>query len=513
MSAFEQHAAELAARLVRGRPALALSLGSAPGEILIQTPEGVARVRLRAREARPAVMVTANVSLGYELGWRPTPPVAERLRAAVLALARDLEAIDTFVRIGTEAELDALAETRSGSFVVAPEVVGDPARFVDRVDRIHRAWLASSARVRLVGLPACLDLEMRPEALPAVEGSSDALAEPCVRCAAAKGCPTPRPAGAEPAPALIPLHHRDPDAAARVALQTVASAWDRPVPRAIDAAVNALLAARTGPLDVPYPPFELSLKREGDALAPLLRIVEYGPRQETGSDERAPLRREVVRRVARQHLSAPEEQALSEWASLLDASLERAYELTIGFEHHLLTGSHRVQLYAHPDPSRTAALSRAIVETLAWAGASPAAIDGVRDLLASPLRPQLALSTLSPAPEAPRRLKLYFVLPMQAAHEPTGLGPAPIGAFAEVATPWRLGVLEVVAGGVRWAKHDFPCAAHFQRAGAAFVAFTEGVRAEDRARAGAVLQGSAFAAWPTWLSVSAEGSAFYFVAR
>jgi hypothetical protein len=62
-------------------------------------------------------------------------------------------------------------------------------------------------------------------------------------------------------------------------------------------------------------------------------------------------------------------------------------------------------------------------------------------------------------------------------------------------------------------KWDFPCTLHFQRAKLLHDAFTSELAPEQAARAARILDGRAFAAWPTWASVSTEGATLYFVPR
>src|SRR5579862_8038050 len=124
---------------------------------------------------------------------------------------------------------------------------------------------------------------------------------------------------------------------------------------------------------------------------------------------------------------------------------------------------------------------------------------------------ELVLAAHAPAPGQPRRIKLYFAVPLALAHEESGLAPARLGALGAVAPEWGLAVLECSGGGARWRKHDFPSTIHFQRLNDLLTIVP--IDASERARASGILSSQRFACWPTWLSVAGDSFALYFVPR
>jgi hypothetical protein len=152
-------------------------------------------------------------------------------------------------------------------------------------------------------------------------------------------------------------------------------------------------------------------------------------------------------------------------------------------------------------------------DAAAWAGASASApLDALFDLALD--RPVgLVLLALSPEGTDARRSKLYVSAPLGLSHAESGLRPADLGALSPHAPAWGLAVLECGASGAAWRKHDFPCLTHFQRASGLAGDFGAGLDEPDRRRLGKILDGDAFAAWPTWLSVSPNGRALYFIPR
>jgi hypothetical protein len=149
---------------------------------------------------------------------------------------------------------------------------------------------------------------------------------------------------------------------------------------------------------------------------------------------------------------------------------------------------------------------------LAWSGAGETHAAGLVALLD---RPDVELTLVACAPRAgdPRRTKAYFSVPSDLEDVASGLARVDLGALAPLAPPWGLAVLECGSAGARFRKRDFPCLAHFQRLPSIVAAFAHGLDGDERARVEALLDGRAFAPWPTWLSVSPDGRAFYFVPR
>jgi hypothetical protein len=333
------------------------------------------------------------------------------------------------------------------------------------------------------------------------------LVAPCDGCGVAAACP----ASAEPAQgprALRPLRHAEPFAAALAALRAVAAAWDRPPHAALEAELVSLVAERSGARAVPPPPFELSLKVVQGRLEPALRVVEYsatGPWRLERARLRLPA---LVARATRLMPDAP----FADWLALVAAAQPPGLEVSLGLEARLDGAALRPQLYAHIDPCDRAAQLRLAEALVRWSSGASAPLAA---LFAAPFDRPVALVLVAHAPASgdPRRLKLYLSAPLAAAHASSGLTPAPLGALAAHAPPFGLAVLECGVAGVRWRKHDFPSATHFQRAAGLAADFARGLDAADGARLRRLLDGGAFAAWPTWLSVSDDARSLYFIPR
>jgi hypothetical protein len=315
-------------------------------------------------------------------------------------------------------------------------------------------------------------------------------------------------------PAARPLRairHADDTAATLTAMRAICGAFGRPIPEAALDAILAILAARAGVLGVPPAPFEISLKRTRVALAPRLRVVEYSPRARRGlpsREERAPRRRDRLIEIAA-GLGAGEARA---WAELLSAEQPPGLELSLGIDADIERGDARAQLYAHLEPRDRARMEGVVLRAIAWSGAGEEAAATARALLQEPGADAVLLA-LSPAAGDPRRLKIYFSRRLDAAHAPSALAAADLGALAPFAPATGLAVLACEGGAARWEKWDFPCALHFQRASALAPAFAAGLPDAERTRALALLDGRRFTPWPTWLSVGGEAAALYFVPR
>jgi FAD/FMN-containing dehydrogenase len=411
-----------------------------------------------------------------------------------------------------EALIDGLDPHRFVRGGGAPPATIDVA-FVDAIAAAHRAALAAG-RDALAwghehlesGPTPCLSLELRPRTPEAPRPKLAPLGEPCVRCGAAAACPASERQSAAPKP-LRPLRHGEPLAATLAATRAIAAAWERQPPEAVDDLLSELVNGRVGARSVPPPPFELSLKIDGGRLVPAIRIVEYSA---TGAwrDARGRERRRALGVLAaRLDPGRP----WDEWLALVEARQGPGVEISIGVEAPLDGGAPSVQLYAHLDPGDRAAMRRLAADAASWAGAS-APLDALFDLALD--RPVgLVLLALSPEGTDTRRSKLYLSAPLGLSHAESGLRPADLGALSAHAPAWGLAVLECGAAGAAWRKHDFPCLTHFQRAGGLAGDFGAGLDGAERRRLERILDGGAFAAWPTWLSVSPSGRALYFIPR
>jgi hypothetical protein len=444
---------------------------------------GAARVRVvvQARDAEPALARLPSVSLHYRI---------EGALAGAEDLARAL--VRQLVREASRFEAEAPLIDRAA---------------VDQIVEAYRALILAGRTSGGDGPAPCLSLDLRPLPPRRMVAAPAPLVEPCDGCGVAAYCPANEAPSREPRP-VRPLVHHDPLAAALAGVRAIADAWQAPPPRAVEDLLLELTQARVGAASLPAPPFELSLKLEGQRVLPRLRIVEYSA---TGAwrEGRGRARGEMLASLAARF--APRE-AVREWLALIEARQPPGVELSFGLDAALDGSDARPQLYAHVDPRDREAmtsLGRAVIE---WSGAS---VPGLESLLAlKESRPvELVLAAHAPMPREPRRTKLYFAVPLALAHDASGLAPAALGSLAPLAPAWGLAVLECASDGARWRKHDFPQAIHFQRLDALLDPLLAPLDAAERERARGILSSRRFAAWPTWLSVAPDSFAIYFVAR
>jgi len=293
------------------------------------------------------------------------------------------------------------------------------------------------------------------------------------------------------------------------ALRAICSAWEVPQNEAITTWIHEAIAMRRGELSGPALPFELSLKREGERLSPLVRVVDMQPPTPRGwptHDSSCARRRQRVRELARGLNEGSTARALDEFVDMVDAHQEIPSGLSYGIEVPLRNGPPRTQLYLHV-PNNVDA-SRALVrDALRWSGADESAV--ARFTAFSDPR-IIALITHAPTPEDPRRIKIYVSAPLDTRDLATGLQPPSAPAYA----PSKgLAVLRCGVGGPIWEKWDFRCTAHFQHADVVFDDFVRGMRAEDAARVRKIVDGRHFAPWPTWVSMRPKAQTIYFVPR
>jgi FAD/FMN-containing dehydrogenase len=356
---------------------------------------------------------------------------------------------------------------------------------VDQIAERYRAIVTRGQSPLEEGPTPCLSLSMRPLPPSPVAGRLAPLVEPCSECGVAASCPASLVPASQPRP-LRPLRHADPLAAALAATRAIAAAWDQRPPVVVEELLLKLVRERLGSRSLPAPPFEFSLKIADGQLTPRLRVVEYSS---TGSWRSA-----RSRERARSLLHYGEE-----WLHFVEARQPEGLEISVGFDAELDGSRLSTQLYAHVDPGSDR--ERLVRETIAWSA-------GVDQTLSFG---ELVLVAFCPRPDDPRRTKLYLSMPLSQTHE--GLPAAELGELARYAPERGLAVLECGASGLRWRKRDFPCTVHFQRATSLPADFGRGLDERDSLRLQQILDGRAFAPWPTWLSVSPSERSLYFVPR
>jgi hypothetical protein len=519
--------------------------------VLARAPDGRLTIRaglaqltltLDRPDAPHAQVRGRHLSLGYRLEGKMSPRETEEARAHLLAVARTFASLESEAgeppsptpsptpsttpsrsahpaeqTARTAEELEAMARRGPGPIRPSVELLAAPEGLIEVVDRLYRASLGGVRLAQVIGLPPCLDLAMRPEALETPNATARTpLASPCDRCGAAMYCPTSAGPSPPASSSLRPLRHLEPTAAAVVALHAIAAAFGKPIPAlALDTLVG-ILGARVGLLSVPAAPLEFSLKRGVDALLPHLRVVEYSPRSRPGlptREERGPLRRARLSQLARA-LGAAEVDA---WIDLVEQAQPAGLELTFGLDADLESGRVLPQLYAHIEPRDRPRMLDVLGRILAWSCPDTAGLAAVTELAeggaSTPERSDIVLVAHAPGPGAPRRTKVYFARTLAAGHPASGLYPARLDALSGYAPEHGLCVLSCGPGGARWEKWDFPCASHHQRASGLAAAFAEGLPPAERRRVEELLDGRAFAPWPTWLSVGRDARTLYFVAR
>lgn len=432
----------------------------------------------------------------------------DRLRASVANAARaenpaDLPAVLRAGAAGVRAEL-------------SPAVRGAPEALVHVVAACYSDAIEAGERwATPVEMAPCLSLAQRPRF--AANAGVDLPLErpsPCDRCGAAALCLMSTGARGQARP-LRPLCHADDDAAARAALAVVVEAFGGAGPlRARVLGTLAACTARRRQLgDAGFPPFELSLKRRGRQLLPVVRFVDYGP--EGGVAPAGPRqlreRGEQIEAEVERWLGATAARDLRAFCGALERAQRAFVPLSLGFEVCATTGATRLQVYAHL-PGQAPARQRGAAAACLEACVGPSA--SVPEVIGASGAP-LELVAWSAGPAEPPALKLYVRLP--ANHVDRALPATELGALGLFAASHGLCVFECGPKGVGFVKRDFPIVTHFQRAAPLAEAFADGLTARDRAVALKVLSGEAFAAWPTWMSAGLNErvaeQTLYFVPR
>jgi hypothetical protein len=402
----------------------------------------------------------------------------------------------------------------AGQDEILVEASGDPLGLVPVVDAARRAWLERGRPPYLRQLPPCLDLSLRPREPGVPLTTAFPPPAPCDECSHALWCP----ANAVPArgsrAGLRPLRHREPTAAVLAAVRAICAVWGAPENPAIAAWVHEMVALRRGDLSGPAPSFELSLKREGKRLAPLLRVVDlHPPMSPTWPAQAAATRRRGLLRASARGLDQRQggegrvARAIDDFMDLIEAHQPELVGEPTGVSYGVETPVHggplRTQIYAHVQPGNDATAHALVRAALGWVGVTPAAIarfTGFSDART------VALITHAPLPDDPRRIKIYVRAPLDTRDAASGLEPLARPAWAP---SFGLAVLCCDAGDTGWEKWDFPCAAHFQAAAPVFESFCDGMADEDAQRARRIVDGRQFAPWPTWLSVRPNARTIY----
>lgn len=391
------------------------------------------------------------------------------------------------------------------------DALADPVALIPVVDAARRAWLERGRPPQLSRLPPCLDIALRPSEplvpLPQVPAS---LPPPCDDCSHALWCPANAAPPRGDRTGLRPLRHREPAGAVLAALRSIYAAWGQPDDATVVGWIHDQLALRRGMLGVSASPLELSLKREGDRLAPLLRVVDLHPPLPPSPAMLAASahRRSRVCEHASGLGSSAAAAAIHELVALVDAHQpDPGWGLSYGIEAPIHGGPLRTQLYAHVSTDDTAAVRALVRAALRWAGAAEPEV--ARFTAFTDPRP-VALVTHAPQPDDPRSIKIYVVASLDDSDPASGLRPLARPAHAP---RQGLAVLRCDARGVGWEKWDFRCAPQFQATGPVFDDFVAGLRDGDAERARRIVDGTSFVPWPTWVSVRPDARTIYFHPR
>jgi hypothetical protein len=386
----------------------------------------------------------------------------------------------------------------------------DPARLLHAAVAARRVNVEHRSAAEVRGLPPCLDIKMRPDEPHAPLDQAFLPPAPCDDCSHAMWCAANATAPRGSRDGLRPLRHRDPVTAVMAAIRALSLAWNVPENEGVASWIRQLVAMRRGSLSVPAPPFELSLKREYNRLAPVVRVVDIHPQalQPSPSHEASCIRRrEGIRDSAISLNEGLVARTVDDFLQFAQTHQSSALRLSYGIETPIQGGALRTQLYVHVQADNDDTGPVLVRAALAWAGAKKADID--RFAAFSDNRP-IALLAHAPTPEDPRRIKIYIPAPLDTRHPDSGLEPLDAPAYA----PSRgLAVLRCGAGRIDWEKWDFPCAAHFQRSEPVFEDFMAGMDPEDLQRVRRIIDGREFVAWPTWLSVRRNARTIYFNPR
>ncbi|MEM9459447.1 MAG: hypothetical protein AAGF11_35035 [Myxococcota bacterium] len=404
--------------------------------------------------------------------------------------------------------LPALAAMMLGG-EISPEQALDPVSLLPCAVAARRAWLEHRRAPHIPGLPPCLDLELRP--VEAIVPLTEAVAppSPCNDCSHAMWCPANAAPAVAPRQGLRPLRHREPTAAVLAALRSIYEAWGVAPSEAVTTWVHEAVAVRRGELSGPVFPFELSLKREHDRLAPLVRVVDMHPPMPPSwstQEARCARRRRWLRESARALNDGPTARAVDDFMDWVEGHQEPTSWISYGIEGSVHGGRPRTQIYAHAPHDADASLAF-VRAALDWAGAPRAFI---ARLLAFCESRVIALVAHAPVAEDPRRIKLYVGASLSTREPDIGLEPVAPPVYAP---SHGLAVLRCGVDGPRWEKWDFRCMAHFQRFGPVLEDFVAGVRAQDVTRIRRILDGQDFAPWPTWVSMRPSARTIYFNPR
>jgi len=391
---------------------------------------------------------------------------------------------------------------------IGGQLVADPIALLPNVVAAREAWIERRWAPRVAGLPPCLALELRPRELDLPLARPLAPTGPCMDCSHAMVCPANAVEGGS-REGLRPLRHREPTTGLLTALRTMSEAWRLQLNPATSRWVDDARTRRRGVLSAPILPFELSLKRTGSRLAPLVRIVDIFPPTPTAwptAAQRSASYLEALRASVPAFNTELEIKNIETFLDLVCAERGAGASVSYGIEAPLGEGSVRTQLYAHlPRGQEGQALVRKV---LSWAGAEAKALELAMTFCAAH---QLALVTLAPLPDEPRRVKIYVSAPLSTCDPSTGLEPLdPVPSYAPT---HGLAVLACGAQGLAWEKWDFRCMAHFQTFAPVLEDFVAGLDPVDEARARRILNGLDFAPWPTWISVRPHARTLYFSPR
>jgi FAD/FMN-containing dehydrogenase len=445
---------------------------------------------VQAPEARPAFAAGHGVSLSYRVSGPVRGPDRQALR-------------------------DAMAELGEALGGPLPTLDEQPGALIDLVCERHAAIVEAGAQVDGTALPPCLELALRPR-MPAARIATPHLRpRPCNECGAARCCEVGElPTVMNDRAPLVPLRHADPRDASRVAVERVTAQFGAPdlgwraLWGVIDQLDELTPASRR-------PPLELSLKcvgvRPGARLSPRLRIINYPP---AGVHVR-PLpsalagRRDALLGALARHAGEAVGGRARTFVETVERCVSEPLALSVGVDRALSSADEdaRWQVYAHPEPEHVDAIVAALPSLIP--GAELAAFTS---LVERSEEAHIALLAAA-ITERTTTIKIYVRLARDRVDDATGLIARPFGALAPFAPSWGLAVFEHAHDRLAYRKWDFPCTLHFQRAKLLHDAFTSELAPEQAARAARILDGRAFAAWPTWASVSTEGATLYFVPR
>lgn len=438
------------------------------------------------------LFASEGTNLAYRCRSGLSPAVKDRLRAVLL----DLKAMLTAGRVA-----DPRSPLPAGGGWTEPLDGTDVAAWRDWAARSYRAAVEAGRNDHCHGLPACLDLRMRPP-LPAPSHALHAPPRhgPCARCGRAQVCPSAHEQ-ADGASALKPLRHTDAASAELVALRVLAAEAAIPMAEALEAYTRLIDAPGDRALAGAMP-LEFSVRLSPGARRPdRLRFVSYYPLVGSDAVRRAihHARCAATRKLAARWLAAPERDALDAWLASAAETQPDTLGLSIGVE--LDPNGIRLQVYAHPGPDDGAdRLVRAVVQRLGGVEAS-----------LPPADPPPVLVGIALAAGRPPAQKLYYRRAWDVRGD-TGLLPDGLEELEPFNPGWGLAIQEHVDGSAAWVKWDFPVTTHCQVYDRFLSAFARTI-GDPAAAIPPWLSGEHFSAWPTWASLGRGGAVLYFVAR